>query len=140
MVNQEEEGIKGQTSNGGMAQEGSPTTSPEGRIPDPSAKAGRNRLFRILSNKYLLAFLIILVWVLFFDGNNLISRFRILSEIRQLRQQKKYYREEIRINEDIRDALLHDIDQVEKFGRETYLMKRDNEDIYLIIEEEEAPR
>ncbi len=95
----------------------------------------RSRLIRIISNKYLLTILFFIVWLLFFDSNNLISRYRVNTELRHMNMQKKYYIEEIGINERIREQLTHDLGEIETFGREEYLMKRDNEDIYLIIEE-----
>lgn len=92
-------------------------------------------LWRLVSNKFFLAFMIFFVWILFFDSNNLINRFKVKSELRQMELQKRYYLQEISQNELIRDQLMHDLEQVETYGRERYLMKRDQEDVYLIIEE-----
>lgn len=92
------------------------------------------KIFRIFTNKYLLAFLVFLVWILFFDSNNLISRYRVKQELRNMHQQKRYYEQEISTNEQLRDKLTNDLNSIEAFGREQYLMKRDNEDIYLIID------
>lgn len=94
----------------------------------------RRITWRILYNKFVIVLLIFIVWLTFFDNNNLISRFRVKSELRQLKNQKEYYLKEIGINEGFRDQLINDPEKAEAFGREQYLMKRDNEDIFLIIE------
>lgn len=94
----------------------------------------RKITWRILYNKFVIVLLIFIVWLTFFDNNNLISRFRVKSELRQLKNQKEYYLKEIEINEGFRDQLINDPEKAEAFGREQYLMKRDNEDIFLIIE------
>lgn len=95
------------------------------------------KIFRIFTNKYLLVFLAFLVWILFFDSNNLISRYRVKQDLRNLQRQKRYYEQEISTNQQLRDRLTNDLNSIEAFGREQYLMKRDNEDIYLIIDEKE---
>lgn len=95
----------------------------------------KRRILRFFLNKYVITIILFLVWIFFFDSNNLLSRFRINSELRKMKEQKEYYREEIKTNEITRDQLMYDLDEVETFGREKYLMKRDNEDIFLIIKE-----
>ncbi|MFH1118976.1 MAG: hypothetical protein V1775_04080 [Bacteroidota bacterium] len=89
-------------------------------------------------NKYVIAGFILLVWLIFFDRNNFIAQVKLGGILNEQRQQKEFY-----INEIKRDSVaIHDIltDSVslEKFAREKYLMKKDNEDIYLIVEEKEA--
>jgi cell division protein DivIC len=110
----------------------------EDKLPkvDPTPGSGRQRIMRILINKFLLTFLAFVVWVVFFDNNNLIFRKRVKSEIRQMELQREYFIQEIRQNLELRDLLTNDLDAVEAFGREKYLMKRPNEDIYLIIEDQ----
>jgi len=103
---------------------------------DQGGRSGRKPLLRILTNKYLLTILAFVVWLVFFDHNNLIFRKRVNAEIRQMELQREYYLEEIKQNLALRDLLTNDLDAVESFGREKYLMKRPNEDIYLIIEDQ----
>ncbi len=115
----------------------------ETKDPTPEKKGGGVKVngivktFRLLTNKYLIAVLAFLVWILFFDNNNLISRYRVKQELKHLYRQKEYYEREIALNEQIRNQLMNNLKSVEAFGRENYLMKRDNEDIYLIIDEKE---
>ena len=85
-----------------------------------------------LKNKYIVALLVFFVWILFFDQNNLVDRYISHRNIRQLERDKQYFR--LRIMEDsIRmDELRTDNENLEKFAREQYLMKRENEDIFII--------
>jgi cell division protein DivIC len=99
----------------------------------------RSRTWRLFTNKYLITVLVFLVLLLFFDTNNLVSRYRVIRELRQMDLQKQYFLDEIEINERISDQLTHDLKEVEAYGREKYLMKRPGEDIYLIIDEQERP-
>ena len=87
-------------------------------------------------NKYLMAVLVFLVWLLIFDNNSLIDRFRYLKSLHGMEEEKQYYLE--RIEDDSRrlNELKTDRDNLEKFAREQYLMKKENEDVFVILEEE----
>lgn len=89
-------------------------------------------LLPYLKNKYIVSLLVFFVWILFFDQNNLVDRYISIRDIRQLEKDKIYYR--MRIMEDsIRmDELRTDNENLEKFAREQYLMKRENEEIFII--------
>ena len=90
-------------------------------------------LLPVIRNKYLLVLVIFAVWLVFFDVNNLVVRSRLLKEARQLRNDCEYYRQRI-INDSTRlSELMKDAESLEKFAREQYLMKRDNEDIFVIM-------
>jgi len=95
------------------------------------------KLFKIVSNKYFITFMIFLVWMIFFDNNNIIRQFRIHSSLTELEKKKEFYLEEIEKNRQARIELTTNTHNLEKFAREKHLMKRDNEDIYLIIESAE---
>jgi cell division protein FtsB len=87
----------------------------------------------VLKNKYLLALVIFMVWLVFFDNNNLIVRKRLLKEQRQLKGDCNYYRQRIVEDSTRLSELLKDAESLEKFAREQYLMKKDNEDIFVIV-------
>ncbi|PGH38710.1 MAG: septum formation initiator [Candidatus Nephrothrix sp. EaCA] len=76
-----------------------------------------------------------LIWVTFLDSNDLISRYKMASRIRSLNRQKEYYLEKIKEVEKDRDELLNNPELLEKYAREKYLMKRKNEDIFIITKE-----
>lgn len=89
-----------------------------------------------VKNKYFIAFAVFFVWILFFDRYSLIYQIKLISNRNGLENQKEFFREEI-----VRDSTkLYELrtnqESLEKFGREEYLMKKDNEDVFLIIEEE----
>ncbi len=89
-----------------------------------------------LRNKYLMAVLVFLVWLLIFDNNSLIDRVKYLNTLHEMKDEKQYYLE--RIDEDSRrlNELKTDRDNLEKFAREEYFMKKENEDVFVIVEEE----
>ena len=80
--------------------------------------------------------MVFLVWMLFFDRNRVINQVRILNTLGDMRNQKEYYQEEIFRDSTALHILESDKKELERFAREKYLMKRDNEDVYLVIEED----
>ena len=99
------------------------------------------KLLATLKNKYVLTIVLFIVWMSFFDRNNLVSRYKYRQELNKLVDKKAYYNSEIEKNKEDMKALMSDQDDLEKFAREKYLMKKDDEDIFIIIKEEkqEAP-
>ena len=91
--------------------------------------------FPILRSKVVLTILFFGVWIVFFDQNNLWDRYSDMGSLNQLEREREYYK--IKIEEDQLRILelTSDKDDLEKFARERYMMKKDNEDIFVIIEE-----
>lgn len=87
-----------------------------------------------LKNKYLLTLLVFLIWVAFFDGNNLIRQFKLYNELKETRYKEKNL--QLQITE-TKNALkqLYNNTELEKFAREQYYFKKHNEDIFIIVEE-----
>lgn len=95
------------------------------------------KIINILRNKYLLTLISLAVWVTFFDKNDLGTQINFRKEVKQLEEERNYYAHEISaITEDIRE-LTSDPVTLEKFAREKYYMKRDNEEIFVIVEKTE---
>ena len=89
-----------------------------------------------LKNKYLLTAVGFAVWILFFDSRDFItSHFREKGELLKLEQSKKYYERQIAATKQELEQLKTNPALLEKYAREKYLMKRDNEDLFLIREE-----
>ena len=81
----------------------------------------------------MLTTVLFLTWLIFFDNNNLIERFGMIRENHQLEQDCTYYEERI-VNDSARLVELRSSpEMLEKFAREQYLMKKDNEDIFVIV-------
>ncbi|MFW5725769.1 MAG: FtsB family cell division protein [Bacteroidota bacterium] len=87
-----------------------------------------------LKNKYVIVLIAAGVWILFFDQNNLIQQYRLSRRIKELNQEKKYYQNEIQRDSTYLDKLKHDPLELERYAREKYLMKKKNEDIFIIEE------
>ena len=87
--------------------------------------------FKFLSNKYVWVLLFFCIWMLFLDNYSYFDHRMLDKEIDELEDNKEYYQQEIR--KDQRNIkLLKNPDQIEKYAREKYYMKRDSEDIYII--------
>tara|TARA_E500000331_G_scaffold70862_1_gene65604 strand:+ start:87 stop:401 length:315 start_codon:yes stop_codon:yes gene_type:complete len=85
-----------------------------------------------LKNKYLIAIVLFIVWITFFDNFNLIKQSKIKKNINQLEENKKFYIQEITKDSSEYYDLLNDAEKREKFAREKFLMKKEDEDVYII--------
>jgi len=87
--------------------------------------------FKIISNKYILILLIFVIWMLFFDGNSWLNHNEHNGEIKKLKGNKEHF--ETKIKEDQSQIKkLEDSAGIERFAREEYLMKKPDEEIYII--------
>jgi cell division protein FtsB len=92
-------------------------------------------LLRKLKNKYLLVSLIAFLWMLFFDRHDLLFQYRLRRKIKQLEQDKLYYQSLIQKLNEEKIMLIKNPDALEKYAREQYWMKQENEDLYIIVNE-----
>lgn len=93
------------------------------------------KLLHILKNKYFITIIALTVWVVFFDKNDLKTQLDLRQKVKQLEKEKNYFSQEITsLNNEILE-LTTNPKTLEKFAREKYLMKRNNEDIFVIVEE-----
>ncbi len=95
------------------------------------------KIWPYLKNKYVLAISIFIIWMLFFDQNNMVDRIRMGLEIRQLEDDREYYQEQILKDSTSLSELTTNKENLEKYAREQFLMKKDNEDVFVVIEEKE---
>lgn len=91
---------------------------------------------RIAKNKYMITLLVFGVWMLFFDNNNFFYTQRLAKEVKEKEKEKAYYEEENLTAIEQLKELSSDQKKLEKFARENYQMKRDDEDIYFFITSE----
>ena len=82
-----------------------------------------------------MAVLFFVAWVLFFDRNDLLSRYANMRQLKRLRQDKMYYKQKIEENRKDMIELKTNPKNLEKFAREKYLMKKDNEDVFVFVPE-----
>jgi cell division protein DivIC len=94
-------------------------------------KISKNKYFKFFTNLYVITSLLFLFWMIFMDTNSLIFHKELNNEIRDLTEQRNKLKIEIEKDKKlIKD--LNDIDNYEKFARENFYMKKDDEEIYII--------
>lgn len=86
-----------------------------------------------LKNKYLIAVILFIGYMLFIDSNNFIRQYNMLHELNKVEKEREYYLNEIQENKSTTEDLLNDIEMLERYAREKFLMKREEEDIFLIV-------
>jgi cell division protein FtsB len=93
------------------------------------------RLIDLFKNKYFLITVAFVVWMVFFDKNDLLSQYQYHQEVSKLKQERDFYKDQtVKVSKDL-DELTSDPKKLEKFAREKYLMRKDNEDVFVIVKE-----
>jgi cell division protein FtsB len=93
------------------------------------------RLIDLFKNKFFLVTLAFVIWMVFFDKNDLFSQYQYHQQLSKLRVERDFYKTETaKVSKDL-DELTSDPQKLEKFAREKYLMKKDNEDVFVIVKE-----
>jgi hypothetical protein len=95
------------------------------------------KLPKALRNKYLILFLFFILWIMFLDDYNLINQSKIKNTVDDLKNQREFYIREIKSDSIELYLLQNDTAEQEKFAREKFLMKKENEDIFIIREKNE---
>jgi cell division protein DivIC len=88
----------------------------------------------IFKNKYTITILFLMTWLLFFDRYDFATQYKTVQELKQLEEEKQYYLNEIAKNEEDLKQLKENPVYLEKYAREKYLMKRPNEDVFIIVD------
>ncbi|MBC5836343.1 FtsB family cell division protein [Flavobacterium muglaense] len=87
--------------------------------------------FKFLSNKYVWVLLFFGTWMIFLDNYSYFDHRFLNDQIEELEDNKEYYKQELKKDEG-QIKQLKNPEQIEKYARENYYMKKDSEDIYLI--------
>ena len=90
-----------------------------------------------MKNKYILTLLVFIVWIFLLDPNNLISRVREIKNRSRLQQEKEYYMSRIEEDRSKLNELRTSNENLEKYAREQYRMKRPDEDLFIIVTPEQ---
>ena len=85
-------------------------------------------------NKYTVTLAIFAIIIVFIDDNSLIDRYKAYREKRELQKEKAQYEENIKKDKEFLEAIQSDPMALEKFAREEYKMKSEDEDVYIIKE------
>ncbi|MEP6748530.1 MAG: septum formation initiator family protein [Bacteroidota bacterium] len=98
-----------------------------------------NYIPSFLKNKYLLTLVGFAVWMLFFDDRAFyVTVLKQRHELSELQKSKQYYQHQISDTQKELDQLKINAFTIEKYAREKYLMKRDNEDLFIVEPTKEA--
>lgn len=84
-----------------------------------------------LKNKYTITIIIFLAFISFFDQNNIITQFTYRSQLKKLESEKEYFNQEIKNTRRELEELTQNPISLEKFAREKYFMKKDDEEIFV---------
>lgn len=88
-------------------------------------------IIKFTTNKYVIVVVVFIVWMAFFDENSFLNHIEFNKEIDKLNTEKEYYQKEIKQDKELIKKL-ENKQELEKFAREEYHMKKENEEIYLI--------
>ena len=91
------------------------------------------KVFAVIGNKYLITISGLALWLTFFDRNDIFTQYDLKKQVLKLEKERDYYLHEINANNTAIEELHTNQKSLEKFARETYLMKRDNEDVFVIV-------
>lgn len=91
---------------------------------------------KMVWNRYTIAITIFAVWMLFFDQNNVFHQAGLYNDLKTAEKQKEFYKNEYRKDSIFLEELRKNPEVKERYAREHYLMKKDDEIVFKIIREE----
>lgn len=86
-----------------------------------------------VKSPYLITMLLFSSWMLFLDENNMVNQYRKWKQLYDLREKRDFYAENIATTQQELNELKYNTATQEKFAREHYYMKKDNEDVFVIV-------
>jgi len=93
-------------------------------------------IFKILRNKWIVASVLFLTWIVFFDENSIVSHQKNKRRLYELKQQEQYYKERIIADKQKLKDLDAGEEKLEKFAREQYFMSKPDEDVFVIVDDD----
>ena len=90
------------------------------------------KILPLFKNYFFATGFFLFFWMIFFDGNDFISQYKLTKKLNGIESEKAYYTKQIEIVKKEREEIFGSSALVEKYARERYLMKKPNEDIYII--------
>ncbi|MEZ4875305.1 MAG: septum formation initiator family protein [Flavobacteriaceae bacterium] len=95
----------------------------------------KHKWILFIANKYVLILLLFLIWMVFFDTNSYFIHKELNDDIESLEESKEFYETEIKKDKGFIEKM-KDSNEMEKYAREKYYLKKENEDIYIIQHED----
>jgi cell division protein FtsB len=90
------------------------------------------KILKVVFNKYLIALVAMGVWLTFFDRNDVFTQLDLYRKVQKLQKEKNYYTLDINANKKMIYDLQNDADVLEKFVRVNHLMKKADEDVFIL--------
>lgn len=94
---------------------------------------GSGRVLGLSVYQIIILFFLIAI-LFFFSDSSVIKRMKYESQIKDLESQIEFYRQQSEIDREKLNELQSNKEDLEKFARENYLMKKENEDVFIIKE------
>lgn len=95
------------------------------------------KVWHWLGNKYVLATIFFVVIFCFVDQNSVLVSSKLRRQVRKLHKEEAALYADYKSDSMEAQSLRNDREAMERYGRENYFMKRDNEDIFIITQEED---
>ncbi len=90
------------------------------------------KIIKIITNKYFISFFVFIIWTLFFDQNDFMTIRERQKELDAVKGNIAFLNKEIvRMNNEVNE-LENNPDKLEKYARETFRIKHEGEDVYVI--------
>jgi len=89
--------------------------------------------YKIVWNRYVIVLVIFAGWMLFFDQNSFLRQMQLQNDLKTANDQKQFYLDQIRNDSIFLEELDKNIELKEKYARENYLMKKDEEIVFSIV-------
>jgi cell division protein FtsB len=88
---------------------------------------------------YIISSLVLAVWLIFFDRSNLIKQFEMIVELNHLEAEKEFFANELKNIKEEEREVLGSYGSLEKYAREKYLMKKEGETVFVLVDENDKP-
>ena len=98
------------------------------------------KILPYVKNKYVISIVAFIVWLAFFDRNDFYSQYSYRKKLQKIKQDESYFVEEIKKSKSDLHDLTTNPKNLEKFAREKYLMKKDNEEIFVLVTEDQKTK
>ena len=93
---------------------------------------GKANLFTVIRNKYMIALIAFIVLMLFIDRNDFFAQLDRRHKLNALLESKQYYQQQIDQTKKNLADLQNNSAALEKYAREKFLLKKDNEDVFVV--------
>lgn len=91
--------------------------------------------YPLLRNRYILILVAFLIWMTFLDQNNFFNQYKMTKELQRMKEKEAYLDSETVKNQQKVEELSKSKQALEKYARERYWMKKENEDLFIILED-----